>query len=175
MFGDFVRLIYCFSTPCKNDLPCCSTCIMQSLREDVRVDQLVFRHVKRDDFSIFVPEEKSRLKRFRDFVKDFVLHKIPKHTKLEIMFRGGHHKRPADLFFRGHYDDMLSKRIVDSVRKLFLSFTIVDHQNATTQTGGHHVDADSMRNSTQDFSRTGGGVVSRIYWPQFYLICELLR
>eukprot|EP00938_MAST-03A_sp_MAST-3A-sp1_P001500 g1500.t1 len=175
MFGDFIRLIYCFSTPCKNDLPCCSTCIMQSLREDVRVDQIVFRHVKRDDVSIFVPEEKSRLKRFRDFVKNFVLHKIPTHTKLELIFRVSHHKRPADLFFRGHYDDMLSKRIVDSLRRLFLSFTIVDHQNATTQTGGHHVDADSMRRkSTRMFSRTGGGVVSRIYWPQFYLICELL-
>ena len=30
------------------------------------------------------------------------------------------------------------------------------------------------RKSTRMFSRTGGGVVSRIYWPQFYLICELL-
>ena len=119
MFGDFVRLIYCFSTPCKNDLPCCSTCIMQSLREDVQSINSCFVTSSVMTFPSSYPR-KSRLTISR-FRQSFVL-QVPKHTKLEIMFRGGHHKRPADLFFRGHYDDMLSKRIVDSVRKLFLSF-----------------------------------------------------
>ena len=175
MFGDFIRLIFFFSTRCTNGLVCCSTCIMKSLQEDVRVDQLVFRYIKRGDCSAFTSDEKSRLKQFRDFVKTFVLFKIPRHRKMKLVFRSKNHKRPTELIFRGHYDDMLSKRLVSSVRKLFLSFTIVDHRNATTQTGGHHVDTDSMRKSTRSYSRTGGGVISRIYWPQFYLICEHLR
>ncbi len=74
---------------------------------------------------------------------------------------------------------MLSKQTLDSIRKLFLSFTIVDLHNATTQTGGHHVDANFMRKTRQQSHVVpffeGGGVVSRIYWPQFYLICEHLR
>ena len=75
---------------------------------------------------------------------------------------------------------MLSKQTLDSIRKLFLSFTIVDLHNATTQTGGHHVDANFMRKTRQQSRSTvpffeEAGVVSRIYWPQFYLICEHLR
>lgn len=77
MFGDFLRLIYCFSTPCRNNLARCGTCILNSLRENVRIDQLVFRHVNNSDISVFKPHERCVLKQFRDFVKRFVLYKIP--------------------------------------------------------------------------------------------------
>jgi len=136
---------------------------MNSLRENVRVDQLVFRHVKHQD----IPQGHI-LKQFRDFVRDFVLFKIPAHTRTRLVFRGLH-QGSTDLLLRGHYDDMLPKRTLDSIRKLFLSFTIVDLQNATTQTGGHHVDANSMRKSRFPTRR---GVLP------FYdagVICEHLR
>eukprot|EP00938_MAST-03A_sp_MAST-3A-sp1_P002710 g2710.t1 len=178
MFGDFLRLIYCFSTPCRNNLARCGTCILNSLRENVRIDQLVFRHVNNSDISVFKPHERCVLKQFRDFVKRFVLYKIPKYSRMHLVFRGNHHGS-IDRLFRGHYDEMLSKQTLDSIRKLFLSFTIVDLHNATTQTGGHHVDANFMRKTRQQSHVVpffeGGGVVSRIYWPQFYLICEHLR
>ena len=77
MFGEFLRLIYCFSTPCRNNLARCGTCILNSLRENVRIDQLVFRHVNNSDISVFKPHERCVLKQFRDFVKRFVLYKIP--------------------------------------------------------------------------------------------------
>ena len=178
MFSEFIRLIYCFSTPCRNNLACCGTCILNSLRESVRIDQLVFRHVEHSNISVFEPHEQRALKQFRDFVKHFVLYKIPVHTRMHLVFRGNH-QGSIDLLFRGHYDDMLSKQTLDSIQKLFLSFTIVDLRNATSQTGGHHVDANYMQKCRQQ-SRIvpffdAGGIVSRIYWPQFYLICEHLR
>jgi hypothetical protein len=98
---------------------------------------------------------------------------------MHLVFRGNH-QGSIDRLFRGHYDEMLSKQTLDSIRKVFLSFTIVDLHNATTQTGGHHVDANFMRKTRQQSRSTvpffeEAGVVSRIYWPQFYLICEHLR